>query len=50
MTYPVLVEQDGDDFVVPIPPEIISSLDLQIGDEMEWWIESSSVVLKKVTK
>ncbi len=48
-TYTVLVEHDGDDLVIPIPPEIIASLDLHIGDELEWWREAKSVVLRKKT-
>lgn len=42
-----IVEADGDDFVVVIPPEILKQAELQIGDEIEWSIENDAIIIER---
>lgn len=35
-TWTVQLEEDGDDVVLPLPPEVIDHLDLQEGDVLYW--------------
>ena len=45
----VKLEQDGDDLILPLPQEILDTLDIKEGDVLEW-IEhgNNAVALKKV--
>ena len=34
--YTVVVEQDGDDLILPLPPELLDELGWHTGDTLEW--------------
>lgn len=50
-SYTVSVEQDGDDFVLPFPDELLESVGWEIGDTIGWeQNEDGSWTLSKVSK
>lgn len=34
--YTAVVEQDGDDLILPLPTELLAELGWQIGDTLQW--------------
>ena len=48
-SYIVTVEEEGDDLIMPIPPEVLQQLDWKEGDELEWayCTERHCVTLRK---
>ena len=35
-TFTAILEEDGDDLILPLPQELLDELDWQIGDTLEW--------------
>lgn len=35
-TFTAILEEDGDDLILPLPEELLDELDWQIGDTLEW--------------
>tara|TARA_B100001142_G_scaffold321480_1_gene368197 strand:+ start:1921 stop:2079 length:159 start_codon:yes stop_codon:yes gene_type:complete len=40
-------DDETDELIVPIPDEILDSLDWCIGDELQWEYNDDSILLKK---
>lgn len=34
--YVAILEEDGDDLILPLPEELLTELDWNIGDTLEW--------------
>jgi antitoxin component of MazEF toxin-antitoxin module len=48
-SFTVELIEDGDDVILPLPQEVLSSLDLKEGDAVNWSVqEDGSVKLTKV--
>lgn len=35
-TWTIQLEEDGDNLILPLPPEVLEHLDLKEGDALEW--------------
>jgi bifunctional DNA-binding transcriptional regulator/antitoxin component of YhaV-PrlF toxin-antitoxin module len=48
-SFTVTLEEDGDDIVMPIPEDILKSLDWNEGDLLEWDIndKDNTIILRK---
>ena len=48
-SFTVTLEEDGDDLVMPIPEDILKSLDWNEGDLLEWDIndKDNTIILRK---
>ena len=48
-SFTVTLEEDGDDVVMPIPEDILKSLDWNEGDLLEWDIndKDNTIILRK---
>lgn len=52
-SYIVEIQETNDgsgDFILPIPPEILKSLDLKEGDDINFEIKNGSIYMSKVIK
>ena len=49
-TYTVILDEDGDDVILPIPDEVMDSLGWNDGDMLEWLVneEDNTVIIRKV--
>ena len=36
MAHTVILEEDGDDLILPLPQELLDELDWHVGDTREW--------------
>ena len=45
--YTIQVQEEGDDVIIEFPEEIIESTGWQVGDDLEWIIHDSYVILRK---
>ena len=47
-SYTVTVEEDGDDIILPIPEEILKTMDWNEGDTLEWDVNNNVITLRKI--
>lgn len=47
-SYTVTVEEDGDDIILPIPEEILKTMDWNEGDTLEWDVNNDVITLRKI--
>ena len=45
--YRIEVQEDGDDVIIDFPEEIIESTGWKVGDDLEWIIHDTYVILRK---
>jgi hypothetical protein len=45
----VVLEEDGDDLLLPLPPEVLLHLDAKEGDVLEWLVDDQTgqITIKK---
>lgn len=47
-TYTAILEEDGDDLILPLPQELLENLEWAIGDTLEWTdLENNSWSIRK---
>lgn len=49
-TYTVILEEENDELILPIPEELMSKLGWNENDELEWVIEEDHIKLIKVVQ
>jgi hypothetical protein len=47
INYTVILEEDHDDLIMPIPDHVLKHLGWKEGDTLEWHIEDHSIILRK---
>ena len=50
-TYTVILDEDGEDLILPVPDEVLDSLGWLDGDMLEWDVneEDNTIIIRKVT-
>ena len=50
-TYTVILDEDGEDLILPVPDEVLVSLGWLDGDMLEWDVneEDNTIIIRKVT-
>ena len=47
INYTVILEEDHDDLIMPIPDHVLKHLGWKEGDNLEWHIEDHTIILRK---
>ena len=50
-TYTVILDEDGEDLILPVPDEVLDSLGWLDGDMLEWDVneDDNTIIIRKVT-
>jgi hypothetical protein len=51
-TYTVILDEDGEDLILPVPDEVLDSLGWLDGDMLEWDVneEDNTIIIRKVNE
>ena len=51
-TYTVILDEDGEDLILPVPDEVLDSLGWLDGDMLEWDVneENNTIIIRKVNE